>query len=184
MLQQLLEKIALALEDRKIPYMVIGGQAVLLYGEPRLTRDIDLTLGTGLDRWEEINDLAKSLGWEPKAAKDFSERTMVLPCLHQSSGIRLDLIFSHSIFELQAMDRARRVPIGKAQVRFASVEDLIVHKVVAGRPRDMEDVRGILAKNRNVNLAHVRRWLEEFDASLQEKFTERFEAIQKTVPRK
>jgi len=25
--------------------MVIGGQAVLLYGEPRLTKDIDITLG-------------------------------------------------------------------------------------------------------------------------------------------
>jgi len=29
--------------------MVIGGQAVLLYGEPRLTRDIDITLGIGVE---------------------------------------------------------------------------------------------------------------------------------------
>ena len=43
MFQQLLETIALSLEKRGIPYMVIGGQAVLLYGEPRLTRDIDVT---------------------------------------------------------------------------------------------------------------------------------------------
>jgi hypothetical protein len=54
MFQQLLETIALGLEKRGIPYMVIGGQAVLLYGEPRLTRDIDVTSrilsSTGLSR--------------------------------------------------------------------------------------------------------------------------------------
>jgi len=29
--------------------MVIGGQAVFLYGEPRMTKDIDITLGMGID---------------------------------------------------------------------------------------------------------------------------------------
>ncbi|GJL55165.1 MAG: hypothetical protein NPIRA02_22970 [Nitrospirales bacterium] len=37
-------KISKTLKRRRIPYMVIGGQAVLVYGEPRLTRDIDVTL--------------------------------------------------------------------------------------------------------------------------------------------
>ncbi len=45
MFEELLKKIGLALDENAIPYMVIGGQAVLLYGEPRLTRDIDITLG-------------------------------------------------------------------------------------------------------------------------------------------
>ena len=50
MLESLLEKTAAALENAAIPYMIIGGQAVLVYGEPRLTKDIDITLGVGLDR--------------------------------------------------------------------------------------------------------------------------------------
>ncbi|MDI3467220.1 MAG: hypothetical protein OJF50_006041 [Nitrospira sp.] len=45
MFTRLLERLATALDLAKIPYMIIGGQAVLLYGEPRLTRDIDVTLG-------------------------------------------------------------------------------------------------------------------------------------------
>ena len=37
--------------------MIIGGQAVLLYGEPRLTRDIDITLGVNANyQEEEIED--------------------------------------------------------------------------------------------------------------------------------
>jgi len=36
MFKSLLAKLATALVNANIPYMVIGGQAVLLYGEPRL----------------------------------------------------------------------------------------------------------------------------------------------------
>jgi hypothetical protein len=184
MLQQLLEKIALTLESRGISYMVIGGQAALLYGEARLTKDIDVTLGVGPDRWEEITGLVKHAGWEVLAGKDFSERTMVLPCVHRASGIRLDLIFSHSVYELQAMERVRRVEVGKALVRFAAVEDLVIHKVVAGRPRDLEDVWSILAKNPALDVAYIRRWLAEFDSSLKGDFSERFETIRRASARK
>jgi len=48
MLIRLLEKLSLALEERGIPYMVIGGQAVLVYGVPRLTQDVDVTWAQGL----------------------------------------------------------------------------------------------------------------------------------------
>lgn len=161
--------------------MIIGGQANLLYGEPRLTRDVDVTLGIGPERFSEVVDLARDRGWRPLADRDFVERTMVLPCVEDASGIRIDFVFSHSVYEQQALERARRVPIGTAQVRFASPEDLIVHKIVAGRPRDLEDVRGILLKNAAIDLAHIRRWLREFDASLNERFLERFEDLHQSV---
>jgi len=45
--KELITKIGDALNRKSIPYMIIGGQAVLIYGEPRLTRDIDITLGIG-----------------------------------------------------------------------------------------------------------------------------------------
>lgn len=44
-LKELLKKLSIKLEERNIDYMIIGGQAVLIYGEPRLTKDIDITLG-------------------------------------------------------------------------------------------------------------------------------------------
>ena len=43
--KNLLTRLAHALDEKKIPYMIIGGQAMLLYGEPRLTRDVDVTVG-------------------------------------------------------------------------------------------------------------------------------------------
>jgi len=61
MFKKLLKKIANELNTHHIPYMVIGGQAVLLYGEPRLTKDIDITLGIGIDGLKDINSIIQKL---------------------------------------------------------------------------------------------------------------------------
>jgi hypothetical protein len=185
MFEQLLEAIALRLERLGIPYMVIGGQAVLLYGEPRLTRDIDVTLGVGPERLSELLGWVRGDGWQVlvETPAEFVGKTMVLPCLEPASGIRVDFVFSFSAYEQQALKRVRRVPLGGAQVCFASLEDLIIHKVLAGRPRDLEDVRSVLLKNRAFDLEYVQRWLREFDRSLGEKSLERFDELRQALPK-
>jgi predicted nucleotidyltransferase len=184
MFTQLLERIALGLEQRQIPYMIIGGQAVLIYGEPRLTRDIDVTLGVGPERLPDLVAFARASAWRllVEAPEEFVQRTMVLPCVDPPSGIRIDFIFSHSAYEQQAMGRVRRVEIGKASVRFAAAEDVIVHKIIAGRPRDLQDVQNILLKNPEVDQEYIRRWLAEFDHSLGESYLARFEKLARPAP--
>lgn len=179
MFNQLLERIALGLDERQIPYMVIGGQAVLIYGEPRLTRDIDITLGVGLERLSDALALADASGWRVLVEKpdQFVQRTMVLPLDDPQSKIRIDLIFSFSPYERQAMDRVHRVSVGKAMVRYAAAEDVIVLKITAGRPRDLEDARTILLKHRELDLAYIRGWLAEFDRSLGENYLQAFENL-------
>ena len=180
---RLLEAIGLGLEERQIPYMIIGGQAVLIYGEPRLTRDIDVTLGVGPERLADIVAFASASAWRllVESPYDFVQRTMVLPCLDPESSIRIDFIFSHSPYEHQAMERVRRVAIGKAAVRFASAEDVIVHTIIAGRPRDMEDVRTMLLKNADLDREYIRSWLTEFDRSLGESYLPKFEELARFV---
>lgn len=63
MLKELLKKIASELATEKIPYMIIGGQALLIYGEPRLTKDIDITLGEEMEeRIAWLRRFPKELG--------------------------------------------------------------------------------------------------------------------------
>jgi hypothetical protein len=58
------------------------------------------------------------------------------------------------------------------------VEDLIIHKIFAGRPRDLEDVRTLLLKNPGIDVPYINLWLNEFDAAVEEKrFLETFEGI-------
>jgi DNA-directed RNA polymerase subunit F len=58
---------------------------------------------------------------------------------------------------------------------------LIIHKILAGRPRDLEDARSILLKHTNLGLTYLRRWLKEFDRSMGEAFSDRFEEFYKSI---
>ena len=161
--------------------MVVGGQAVLLYGEPRLTRDIDITLGIGVNGLGKVKKIIKAIGLKilVEKEKEFVEQNMVLPTLDKKSGIRVDFIFSFSPYEKQAIERGKDIKLGRTLVKFVSLEDLVIHKVIAGRARDLEDVKSILLKNPKYDLVYIEKWLEEFDKSLGDRFLKIFGEIKK-----
>lgn len=163
--------------------MVIGGQAVLLYGEPRLTKDIDITLGVGVDRLDVIKMIVNGLGLKYLTDKidHFVKETMVLPVIDQRSGIRVDFIFSYSPYERQAIDRARIIPFGKTPVKFAALEDVIIHKMIAERPRDIEDVEAILLKSPEYDSRYIEKWLGEFDLALDRNYRKNFLDLKKRL---
>jgi len=181
--ERLLKKIALQLKKASIPYMVIGGQAVLLYGEPRLTRDIDITMGISVDGLDKVKKIILIIGLKSlvEKEKEFVERNMVFPTIDKKSGIRVDFIFSFSPYERQAIERAKDIKLGRSPVRFASLEDVVIHKVIAGRARGIEDVKSILLKNLKYDLVYIEKWLKQFDKSLGEKFLKVFRNIEKVI---
>jgi hypothetical protein len=165
MFEQLISRIAAHLRRAKIPYMIIGGQAVLLHGLPRMTKDIDVTLGVDTRDLDRVVKSVAAIGLEiiPDNFESFVEKTFVLPARHKESGIRIDFIFSFISYERQAIDRAKPVLLSGEPVMFASVEDIIIHKCFAGRPRDLEDARSIVIKNPEFDQAYVRHWLKELE---------------------
>lgn len=91
MFTQLLERLATALDLAEIPYMIIGGQAVLLYGEPCLTGNINIRLGIDVDRVSDVLTLSDQLTLTPLVdPATFTMQTMVLPCRDHTTGIRVD----------------------------------------------------------------------------------------------
>jgi hypothetical protein len=64
----LIARLAVGLEAKRIPFMLIGGQAVLLHGEPRLTQDVDVTMGVGPDRIQDLLGVCEALGLQPLPA--------------------------------------------------------------------------------------------------------------------
>ncbi|WP_297445028.1 nucleotidyl transferase AbiEii/AbiGii toxin family protein [Desulfurobacterium sp.] len=170
------------MDSRNIPYMIIGGQAVLLYGEPRLTRDIDITLGVDIEKLPEIISLTKECRLKilTENPKDFVQKTWVLPTFNKESGFRVDFIFSWSPYEKEALSRVRIVNIENYPVKFASPEDVIIHKMLAGRPRDFEDIKSILRKQK-VNKKLITYWLKIFSQGLKKDLQKEFESLWQEV---
>jgi len=179
--EELLRKVSRELTRNKIPYIVIGGQAVLLYGYPRVTKDIDITLGVGADRIKDVKKVIARICFKPlvKDIEKFVNQTMVLPAIASRSGIRIDFIFSSTKYEKNAIKRARKVRLKNALVNFASLEDLIIHKIIAKRGRDLEDVKIIIFKNPKYDKKYIVTWLKQFDTSLNEDLTSLFYKLAK-----
>ncbi len=179
MFQSLLKRLARGLSRARIPYMVIGGQAVLLYGEPRLTRDIDVTLGLGVGEVDRVVTVTERLGLKTiiRNYRAFVNKTMVLPVIEPRTSIRVDFIFSFTEYERQAISRSRRVRLGNTGVRFASLEDLIIHKVMAGRPRDIEDVQSIILRTPKYDVRYVTKWLKILERNVDEELVRTFRRV-------
>lgn len=178
-MQALLARIARLLDENNVPYMVIGGQAVLIHGEPRFTNDIDITLGLGLDQAGAIVRIAELAGWQVLVDEPelFVQETMVLPCSDPESRVRIEFIFSVTPYERQAIDRGVTRTIQDVPIRFATVEDLVIHKIFAGRARDLDDARTILLKNPGADRQEIRHWLEQFQDAFDQDYLARFDEI-------
>jgi hypothetical protein len=87
--KNLIIRIGQVLNTKTIPYMIIGGQAVILYGEPRLTRDIDIALGAGIESLPEFLDILKNLVLKPlpENLEQFVKQTMVLPAIDDNEPV-------------------------------------------------------------------------------------------------
>lgn len=95
----------------------------------------------------------------------FARRSRVLLMRHTGSSIELDITFGGLPFERSAVERGTVVSVGGVLVRLPRVEDLLVMKAVAHRPKDLEDIRGLLDAHPEADLAEVRGWVREFAAA-------------------
>jgi hypothetical protein len=163
--EQLIARLAAELRARNLTFMLIGGQAVLVHGEPRLTQDIDVTLGAAPSRLDDVLDACRSLGLEPLPSDvaAFVRSSFVLPAADPATHIRVDFVFSTTPYEAYAIARAVTVDVAGEGVPFASAEDLIIHKIFAGRARDLEDAAGVVRrKGGALDWPYLRRWAAEF----------------------
>ena len=179
MFRDLIKRVCSVLKDNGLPYMIIGGQAVLKYGDPRLTQDVDITLGIAPQDGDRLLGILDEIQVTPLCDNpaDFLKQTFVLPVKDKVTGIRIDFIFSLTDYELRAIERSSLVDFDGLSVNFISLEDLLVQKLIANRPRDIEDVRNILLKNKNFDRSYVEKWLNIFDGELDLSSLDTFKAI-------
>jgi len=139
------------LTEQKVAYALIGGLAASLRGEPRVTVDVDLVISADV---EGALQLLKSIEKSPltplfEGVEDVVCQAFILPLLHRTTAVKVDLAIGLSGFEQQLIQRATLVDLAGQAVRLATAEDLLVMKLLAGRPRDHQDAAGIVVVQGN-----------------------------------
>jgi hypothetical protein len=149
-------------EEREFAFAFIGGVAVQRWGEPRVTKDIDLTLFCGFGNEAPVIE-AFLERFEPRVsdAAGFAEINRVL-LLNTVDGIPIDVALGGFPFEDQMTRRARKHEyLPGVYLQICTAEDLVVMKVFAGRPHDWSDVERILIRQKGqIDWTHIRRELK------------------------
>jgi hypothetical protein len=135
------------LREQRWPFCFIGGLAVQHWGEPRVTRDVDVTLLAGFGNEEQIAQ--KLLGRFQPRTPDFLNMVVGarVALMQDEHGVGLDIAMGALPFEERAIQRSQDVRfLPDWSLRICSAEDLIVMKSLAGRTRDWLDVETVLIR--------------------------------------
>lgn len=133
---------------RNVKYMVIGGYAVIQYGEPRFTKDLDLWVSTDPENATAVFEALIEFGalLTNLSAEDFAEEGYFYQM--GNPPVRVDILMGIPGVEFgKAWERRKIVPFDDIDVTFIAKEDLITAKRAAGRPQDLLDANSLSQSN-------------------------------------
>lgn len=147
---------------------VIGGLAVAFWGEPRLTRDVDLKVLLKREESHNLISLLKPryicLAQEPEKTL----REVGFLFVRAAGGPRIDLLLADTAFDEEAVQRAKPIVVGPScSITICSAEDLLIYKMISIRARDREDVQGIITRQKErLDDGYILNWLGQFETAL------------------
>ncbi|MCL4814952.1 MAG: nucleotidyltransferase [Vicinamibacteraceae bacterium] len=166
---ELLADLAEALDEAGVEWYLFGAQAAALYGVARLTADVDVTVRLQASQpTEMLAGVLERHGFVRRFSDpQFMERTRVAPFVHSATTLPVDIVLAGPGLEEQFLRRAAMHEIEGVRIPLASAEDLVVMKVLAGRPKDLDDVFAI-ATNRagSLDVGYIQGTLRELEQAL------------------
>lgn len=147
-------------ESLAIDHALIGGHAVNVWLEPRLTADVDLTIEADPNQLARLEQALDELGFTlaTSIGKDSSGPDF-LRFRSSTGSVVLELQAAKTAFQREVIRRA--IPTDEG-LRVATPEDLIVLKLIASRPRDEIDLLGLCALP-SLDWDYVNRWAREWE---------------------
>lgn len=152
--RELLVHIVTILRKLRIPYVVTGGIAVLVWGRPRFTADIDIIIELHksnamlLDR--ALRLLNKSGYLDRDTMMEAIDRHGEFNYIDGNTGVKVDfwVIKENDVFDKKRLKRKRIKTIMGKKVYFTSPEDLMLIKLkwhaMARSSKQWEDVLSII----------------------------------------
>lgn len=162
-------------------WYLFGARAVALHGRDRATRDVDVTVAVDDADLPGFLDALADAGFASRAGDllSLARATFVLPVQHVRSGTPVDVVLARTGLEERFFDRAVRLRIGRVHVPVITPEDLVITKVIAARPLDLEDAKSVVvAQGASLDRAYVRRTLALLESDIDVRdLLPRFEAL-------
>lgn len=159
-------------DSLSIPYSVMGGIAVRAHGVPRPTYDVDVNMVIERDRLPELFARMRQLDYEipePYEREWVDElkglKVLKLRRYIQGGSLDVDLFLVETAFQQEVMRRRMRAEAEGRVIWLVSPEDLVLFKLLAGRPRDLGDVYDVLFMQGPLDVQYMKGWATKLGVS-------------------
>jgi predicted nucleotidyltransferase len=161
----LLLDVVAVLNERQIPYAVIGAIAATIHGVMRASMDADLVVSLPFAKAVELEQALIARGFATELSRgDYADPIPGMLKASDSHENRVDLLVGLRGLEPQAFSRAIDVPFQGSSLRFIGAEDFIAMKLFAGGPVDMLDAtRALVANSKEIDRELLRRIAAGYD---------------------
>ncbi|MBI4708862.1 MAG: nucleotidyltransferase [Candidatus Portnoybacteria bacterium] len=167
--RHLLVKIAKLLKKLRIPYLVTGGIAVLVWGRPRFTADIDIVVELEENNLKKLKEGLMKLGRSGYVDEELMRQALAdrgeFNFIDGQTGVKVDfwLLKEKDFFDLSRFKRRVAKNILGEKIYFTSPEDLILIKAIWYRmspmSRQLEDIESILKiSGKRLDMKYLRKW--------------------------
>jgi hypothetical protein len=179
---ELLRYIAETLDTLGVEYMIGGSHASIYYGEPRLTRDVDVVAALSLEKLPRLIERfpPDQFYVDPTAAGEAVRTRGQFNVIHPDSGFKIDVYVNPDTpYDRVRLARRQRLPLGGDAVAwFARAEDVILYKLLyyrQGRSTlHVRDILGVLAvSGADLDRAYLQEWIERLGLGPQWREVER-----------
>ena len=144
-----------ALQSMNIPAAVMGGLAMSAWKYPRATRDVDLLIGMETRQLDKILPQLQALGIQPKHNPPIMPlgQLNIIQMLYEPPEafmeVQIDLLLAETDYLRTALERRlpTQLPDTSIETAVLTCEDLILHKLLAGRLIDLADIAALLKLN-------------------------------------
>lgn len=143
-IKSLLSEAAGLAERGGMEYVIIGGIAVNVWGNPRTTSDVDIVVLLDPDKYAAFLKLAGRQGFAFNSKKALIQLKTMGMCRLMHGEYHIDFIMGYSDFEKTVFKRKKKIKIFGINVWIASPEDVILYKLLSGRNIDLADILNIV----------------------------------------
>jgi hypothetical protein len=156
-----------ALEKNAVPYMAVGSFSSNVYGKPRSTKDADFVVELGdtpLSR--VVSDIGPHFVLESQMSFETVTSTSRYRLHHRDTKFLIELfMLSDDPHDRERFRRRVAGEIGGRRAFVPTAEDVVITKLrwsrQGQRPKDLEDVRGVLKVQRGrLDLNYMRGWCD------------------------
>ena len=159
-----LKQVAARLDAARIPYMLTGSLAAGVYGQPRMTRDIDLVAVLYPPHAQRLPGvLGTEFVIDVETAHDAIAARRIFSVIHRDALQKVDIIVREdSDYEIEKFERRRQVEVDGQAIWVIAPEDLVLSKLVWAKDSRSEmqlrDVRGIIALQAGLDWPYIEQW--------------------------